>query len=311
MPIFLATLRDLMHYTVVVTMFNCQDSLRKVLDGIQSLAPPPSEVIFVDDASSDDSVKIVLGFQSNLANVYLIQNDANMGQSYSRNLGVNKASNPYIVFMDDDDYSCPDRAEIHLAALASGADFSYVSSMKIYQGEYFLNARNDDFRSSSDSVTPLIKHLTTNARFKDFKNIYAPSCTLAVQKKSFGNINGFREDMRRLEDIELACRALTKGLILDWSSSIAVKRNDTGGSDKTAKANFAGELAVLESVKEIIGDREYFIAKQMAIFRMYYFQHDWSKIFLKSFLLLFIIFLYPPKILSIIRRVMHDFAQRF
>ena len=300
-----------MHYTVVVTTFNCQDSVSKVLDGIRSLVPQPSEIIFVDDASSDESVKIISEFQSNLANVYLIQNDANMGQSHSRNLGVAKSSNPYIIFMDDDDYSRPVRAEIHLAALANGADFSYVSSIKIYQSGYFLNARNDDFRSSSDSIAPLIKHLTTNARFKYFRNIYSPSCTLAVQKKSFEYINGFREDMRRLEDIELACRALSKGLILDWSSNIAVERNDTGGSDKTAKANFVGELAVLDSVKGIIGDREYLIAKQMAIFRMHYFEHNWPKIFSKSFVLLFILLTYPPKILSVIRRVKHDLAQRF
>lgn len=311
MPTFLATSRDLMHYTVVVTTFDAQDSLMRVLVGIQLLVPPPSEIIFVDDASRDDSVRIIRGFQSNLANVYLIQNDVNMGQSYSRNLGVTKSSNPYIIFMDDDDYSYPVRAEIHLTALAGGADFSYVSSLKIYQNDYFLNARNDDFRSSSDSITQLIKHLTINTSFKEFKNIYAPSCTLAVQKNSFGDINGFREDMRRLEDIELACRALSKGLILDWSSTIAVERSDTGGSDKTAKINLAGELAVLKSVKDIIGSREYFTAKQMAIFRMHYFEHDWLKIFLKSPLLLFIVFLYPSKILSIIRRVKHDLAQRF
>jgi glycosyltransferase involved in cell wall biosynthesis len=299
-----------MKYTIVITTFNSQKWIGKGLDGIAQLIYPPDEIILVDDFSNDETVIVVRSRENEFSNFRLIQNQKNMGQSYSRNLGVREAKNTYIIFMDDDDVSYPKRANTHLKALSDGADFSYVSSTKSYDNGYSLLAQNDDLSSSTVMPIDLIRHLTNWTQLKGSQQIYAPSSTLAVKRDSFLKLNGFREDLRRLEDIELACRALTFGLVLNWSSEIMVERFNTLGIDKNANANYIGEIAVLESVKNLLGKREFFVAREMAIFRKDYFERNWFAIVKNSVDLLIVIFISPSKLNSIYKRVRHDRAQR-
>jgi|688.fasta_scaffold187402_2 glycosyltransferase involved in cell wall biosynthesis len=300
-----------MKYSIVITTFNSASCIDRALDGIEQLAHLPDETILVDDCSTDETISLIRKRLSGVLNIRILQNSKNMGQSYSRNLGVSQASNQFVIFMDDDDFSLPQRPITHLDSFADGADFSFVSSRKIYQNGYAISAINDDLYSSAETAVSLIRHLTTNTPLAGSKRIYSPSSTLAVRKEAFLKLNGFREDMRRLEDIEIACRALSSGLTLNWSSKIMVERTDTLGSDKNAEANFIGEIAVLDSVKELLGRREYFVAKEMSIFRKVYFDRKWSAIFKKSFVIILIISLSPSKMKSVYNRLRHDIAQRF
>jgi glycosyltransferase involved in cell wall biosynthesis len=299
-----------MKYTIVITTFNSQKSISNVLDGITQLTYHPDEIILIDDSSIDETLLIVRNRENEFSNFRVIQNLNNLGQSYSRNLGVHEASHPYIIFMDDDDFSYPERSKTQLTSLFDGADFSYVSSIKSYNNGYSTIAKNDDLSSSAVMATALIKHLANHSPLKGSQQIYSPSSTLAVRRDAFLILNGFREDMRRLEDIELACRAIAFGFIVNWSSEIMVKRFNTLGSDKNAYANYVGEIAVLESVKSFLGKRDFFVAKKMATFRKDYFERNWWAIVKKSFVLLVIMSISPSKLKSVYRRLRHDRAQR-
>jgi len=299
-----------MKYTIVITSYNSQKTIGRVLDGIAQLTYLPDEIILVDDSSVDETIIVVQNRENEFSNFRVIQNQRNMGQSYSRNLGVREASNAYIIFMDDDDISYSERAKTHLTALSGGADFSYVSSIKSYGNGYALLAKNDDLSSSTVMPIDLIRYLTNKTLFKGSQQIYSPSSTLAVKRDSFLKLNGFREDLRRLEDIELACRALAVGFLLNWSSEIMVERFNTLGSDKNAYANYVGEIAVLDSVKSFLGKREFFVARQMATFRKDYFERNWWAIVKNSLFLLVIISISPSKLKSVYKRIRHDRAQR-
>ena len=62
--------------------------------------------MFVNDGSTDDSLSIILEFQRNhpLIKLFSHENGINKGRSASRNLGIHRATNDYIAFLDADDY---------------------------------------------------------------------------------------------------------------------------------------------------------------------------------------------------------------
>jgi glycosyltransferase involved in cell wall biosynthesis len=297
-------------FTVILTTFNSQPTVTSALNSVLNLSPAPDEVVIIDDASQDDTVMKIKSVTLGLSHVKLIINPENRGQSYSRNLGVRESSNEYVIVMDDDDFSYTNRAKIHLKALENGADISYVSSLKLYPNGYKVVVCNSNLTSSSNLKSKIIKHLTIGAPLGSYMRVFSPSCTLAFRKSSFLRINGFNEDLRRVEDIEFACRALSNDLVLNWTSEIGLERQCTIGEDKSAQANFAGEIALLQSVRSYLSFKDYHLAKQMALLRMHYFQKDYFSILKNFYTFPIIVIFAPKKVIAVFNRLKHDASQR-
>lgn len=298
-----------MQYTVVVTSFNSIKTIESVVNSVKELVPPPSQVILVDDASVDGSAHLISELISFSPTISLHVNSTNMGQSYSRNLGSKLSLHEYVIFQDDDDVALPNRATIHLEALCKGADFSYVSSKKIYPNGYEVVNLNSEMISSQSIKRDLIRFLSAGLIPKSDFRVYSPSCTLAVRKSSLEALGGFSLTLRRLEDIELACRAIMADAQLAWSSKIGVVRLHTLGSDKSPKANFMGEREVLRMTRKFFTLREYFVARRMISLRAAYFQRNVLVVLVNVISLPLVLTLSPSKFYSMIRRIKHDSRQ--
>lgn len=298
-----------MTYTVVVTSFNSSETIGIVIKGVRELMPPPSQVILIDDASDDGSANLISSLIVDDPEFFLHVNPQNRGQSYSRNLGAKLSFNEYIVFQDDDDISLPLRASIHLQALDGGADFSYVSSKKLYPNGYEINCLNSELISSPSTNPSLIRFLSAGINPRNRVRVFAPSSTLAVRKSCLEALGGFSTELRRLEDIELACRALINGARIAWSSEVGVERFHTIGADKSPKANYSGELGVLRTARQFLSAREYFVARKMISLRSAYFQRKLFAITLNIAWMPLLLIISPSKFNSIIRRIRHDLQQ--
>lgn len=85
--------------TVVVTCFNSANTLRRTLESIVNQEPvSATEVIIVDDASTDESVKIASEFPFRL-----VENDRNLGSGACKALGSSLSKTPFVAFLDSDD----------------------------------------------------------------------------------------------------------------------------------------------------------------------------------------------------------------
>jgi glycosyltransferase involved in cell wall biosynthesis len=91
-------------FSVVIPLFNKTESICRTLESISQQRFPATEIIIVDDGSTDDSAKRVLAF--NLPNVRLVK-QANLGVSAARNCGVSLAKYEHIAFIDADDQWSP------------------------------------------------------------------------------------------------------------------------------------------------------------------------------------------------------------
>lgn len=89
--------------TIVVTVFNKQEYIRKCLDSIRSQSYSDFICFIVDDGSTDGSGTIAENIASNDARLHYHKVE-NRGVSAARNYGFAKAATKYIVFMDGDDW---------------------------------------------------------------------------------------------------------------------------------------------------------------------------------------------------------------
>jgi glycosyltransferase involved in cell wall biosynthesis len=99
-------------FSVVLPIFNCADTIVECLASLESQTLLPTEVLIVDDGSTDNSSSTIEEYQkhSNL-NIRLIRNEGNQGICFSLNRAVNLAKCDWVARMDADDICHVERFE--------------------------------------------------------------------------------------------------------------------------------------------------------------------------------------------------------
>lgn len=102
-----------MDLTIGITCWNAEDTITRALDSVSSLTDVDYEyeVIIVDDASSDDTAKVVEQYitNKNLSNFSFFKLPVNKGVAGARNEILKNANGEYFAFLDDDDEWLPSR----------------------------------------------------------------------------------------------------------------------------------------------------------------------------------------------------------
>lgn len=90
--------------SVVIPLYNKEKYIERALSSVLSQTYPPSEIIVVDDGSTDEGPERVLKF--NDSRITLIRQE-NKGPGAARNAGLALARGKYIAFLDADDEWLP------------------------------------------------------------------------------------------------------------------------------------------------------------------------------------------------------------
>ena len=89
--------------SIIIPVYNCAPVIIRCLESVDF---PEAEIIVVDDGSKDDSAQRVMHYATIHPNVTLIRKE-NGGVSSARNVGIEKATGKYLMFIDADDYVAP------------------------------------------------------------------------------------------------------------------------------------------------------------------------------------------------------------
>ncbi|HLA56860.1 MAG TPA: glycosyltransferase [Flavobacterium sp.] len=92
----------MIHISVVIPVFNAEKHLSGCIESLLEQTLASSEFIFINDGSTDESQKIIEGFQQK-DNRIILFNQENAGVSAARNKGIELAKGDYIGFVDADD----------------------------------------------------------------------------------------------------------------------------------------------------------------------------------------------------------------
>lgn len=111
-----------MSVSVIIPAYNREILIHPTLDSVRNQALPPSEVLVIDDCSTDGTVKVVQEYATRYPEfpVRCLVQKKNQGVSAARNRGIREASGEWIAFLDSDDMWEPH----HLKTLADARDAS-------------------------------------------------------------------------------------------------------------------------------------------------------------------------------------------
>ena len=109
-----------MKLSIIVPVYNVEAFLKKCVDSLlaQDLPKEDYEVILVDDGSTDGSGALCDTLAAEHGNIRVIH-QRNRGLSGARNAGTPAASGDYILFVDSDDYLCPNVLETLVGLMES------------------------------------------------------------------------------------------------------------------------------------------------------------------------------------------------
>ncbi len=128
--------------SILVAVYNAEKYLRQCLDSLCRQSLRDIQIICIDDASTDDSPRILNEYQTKDDRVELIRSSRNRGQAHARNLGLRQARGQYICFLDSDDWMAPDALEKAVDTFESHPQTDSVLFHTIY---YYAEDRQEQY----------------------------------------------------------------------------------------------------------------------------------------------------------------------
>lgn len=89
--------------SIIIPVYNVEQYLEQCLESVVQQTVKPSEVILINDGSTDNSRDICEKYCKKYHYFYLF-NQKNYGQAVARNVGIKLSKMEYILFVDSDDY---------------------------------------------------------------------------------------------------------------------------------------------------------------------------------------------------------------
>ena len=91
--------------SVVIPCFRCTGTIERAVASVAAQTRRPAEVILVDDASGDDTQKLLQKLSQHFEPgwIKLVFLEQNVGAASARNAGWDQATQTYVAFLDADD----------------------------------------------------------------------------------------------------------------------------------------------------------------------------------------------------------------
>ena len=89
--------------SIIVPVYNAEKFLEETIKTVQNQTYSKWELIFIDDCSKDNSVKLIEKYKKQDDRIRLYRQPENGGTALARNIGIQNASGDYICFLDADD----------------------------------------------------------------------------------------------------------------------------------------------------------------------------------------------------------------
>ncbi len=115
--------------SLVILTFNELEYTKRCVESIRRHTPEPHEIIFVDNGSTDGTVKWLRKLVEENGHYKLIENRENLGFARGCNQGVEAATGEYVLLLNNDTVVTPDWLSGMLETLTSAPDIGIVGPM--------------------------------------------------------------------------------------------------------------------------------------------------------------------------------------
>lgn len=183
--------------SVIVPAYNAEQFIGEALDSAFAQDYEPTEVIVVDDGSTDQTAQIARRY-----GVRLLQ-QPNGGAAAARNAGLAVAQGEYIAILDADDIWPSDRLTVMVTALERSAAEIVIGLSDIFTSPGELVPAHFPYGVKS----PAPGHLTA----------------LMARRSVYELVGNYDEDLRHAEDVDWFMRAREAGAAVDTIERVVTR----------------------------------------------------------------------------------------
>ena len=221
--------------SVVIPTFNRGHTLNRAIDSVLGQTLLPSEIIVVDDGSTDGTEELI---STEYSSVSYIRSE-NRGVSAARNLGMKAAKSDWFAFLDSDDQWLPHKLEKQFECLSCNRDFKLVHCDELWIRK-------------GKRVNPKAKHQKHGGYiFEQCLSLCAisPSASL-VHRTLFDELGCFDETLQACEDYDLWLRVCAVYPVLYVDEPLLIK---FGGHEDQLSQKFWGmDRFRVEALRKIL-----------------------------------------------------------
>lgn len=212
-----------MNYSVVIPNWNGQRLLQKNLPNVIKNVPKGSEIIVIDDASSDESVNFL---KSNFGkDIRLVVNSKNRGFAQSVNTGFRYAKNNLVCLLNSDVSPEPNFLE--------NVGIRFKSNPKVFA----VVLHEKGYGPASAKFKGFLAHNSESEKTERDISLWASGGSSVFRRDLWWKLGGFDDKLFRpfyWEDVDLGYRAWKSGYVIQWEKSALVNHNHESSINKNS-----------------------------------------------------------------------------
>jgi len=188
--------------SVIIPVYNGETYIEQALNSVVSQTYTQTEIIVIDDGSTDNTVRLVKKFMALNSNINLLSQQRK-GSAAARNLGFKYAKGTYYALIDADDTMFEERIEKQVNFLDNNPQIAVVSCLA-----YYVNEKHEIIgKNYSD--------LFTVEQCKNYleqgKIIFCLQSGVMMRPEALWASGGYRDDLIYAQDIDLWNRMAEAG----------------------------------------------------------------------------------------------------
>ena len=206
--------------SVVIPTYKRSKGLSRAINSVLKQTYKNIEIIVVDDNGDNskyqkETQKMMEKYSSD-NRVKYIKHKINRKGSAARNTGIKLSNGNYIAFLDDDDYYLENRIENCVKGLLKNPEYLGVLS------NYELHQNGNLFRKGCIKK----ENINLKALLMNKLNIGTGS-NLFFKREIIVKLNGFNEEFKRHQDLEMLGRVMREGELLHINKILVIKEQES------------------------------------------------------------------------------------
>lgn len=245
-----------MKISVIIPIHNRARTIARTILSLPSSNRDEYEIIVSDDASTDESVRIVESLR--IPNLHIVKSTVKKNGNAARNGGLRAARGEIVAFLDSDDEFAPARIPGLVAYFQSNPE------VDVLMGN-FLTELNGILRGFQFNETKLSKQLLREALVCHAIPITFSS--IAVRKSSFCKLGTLDEMVERHQDRDFILSALDSDCNVCLQNSDDVVKHQSADSFSRSGIGYMRALEVLARKHDLFHSDTHVLVKEYLVLR--------------------------------------------
>ena len=242
--------------SIIIPVYNGEKYLQKCIESLINQTYKNIEIIFLNDGSIDNSIKILQKYQKKDKRITLI-NKENTGVSDTRNIGISKATGKYICFCDCDDEYSPNYIELmHNTAVKFNVDVVKCNYKVVDSSNNPISSGDISDISNKKYNSKEIKEIIIPRLLNG--NIPCFSHLIMIKKDALNS--KFPLNIAMMEDVVFYLNLFSKinSLYILYNQLYTIMYNEEGATNniKNYERNIKNIITVNQYIKDILKDNQ-------------------------------------------------------